>query len=379
MKYRKYITALLPIPLILCEAFAEEPEIQPPPVPEPVVGAAPPEEVMRPTTLGVRLTPEIARGIARNWIQEELGEELALDQQQEEQLAGAFSDRMLRLAHGNQERLQSFVESFLETALKTHGRFSPESSQDFARQSGPVAPVMREFLDGVAEDARPVLRPDQLPRFEEELSRQRRAVDRFEQRVNAWSRGEYKEGENLLQDLEAEYEADKRPGEQVSPELRRARQMARWSIRHLGTQEWARFLNAARFLFKFDAAQTARGDALLAEYRAKADAIMTPEWKERIQRNRTQANMRFALQGFPTGPWLFRLDREYETEIQPIHDLGREFRSAVLDLATPQQRTAVLADVRATAEKHGLPVDDTDAALLRLTPQTAPAGAAPGS
>jgi hypothetical protein len=138
-----------------------------------------------------------------------------------------------------------------------------------------------------------------------------------------------------------------------------------WELRRVTSWDWSRFLAGTASLFKFDEAQRAKGEAILAEYRKKADAIQTPEWKARVRRNGTLVSLRWQVGEVPKAPWVYRMQQQYDEDLRPLKELGAAFYKEVLALVAPQQRADVLNDVREVLKKHGLEVKDLDMALLQ--------------
>jgi hypothetical protein len=116
--------------------------------------------------------------------------------------------------------------------------------------------------------------------------------------------------------------------------------------------------------------------AILRDYEKRAEEIMTPEWKKRIQRNRLlfqsqyhlqqqqaqevktddgQARqMRVPVQPQNIEPWLFQINVEFVNMTAPLDEMKNQFYHEVMNLATPEQREAVAGDLGALASAHGM-------------------------
>ena len=147
--------------------------------------------------------------------------------------------------------------------------------------------------------------------------------------------------------------------------LRKARRRAEADVRNLGFNAWREFLATAKSFYNFDAAQTAKGEELLAEYRHRAEPTMTSQWRQRVLDNRTKYNLRGTLK-VEIRPWLFHLDSEYNELVAPVIELGNEFRGKIIALARPEQQEAALAGVRERAAQHGLVFGELDEQLFKL-------------
>lgn len=337
---------------------------------------APTEKVMRPTELSLRLTPRIARGLTGVWLREELWKELSLDEDQQRQIADAAARRMLKIAHRSGREGADAMEYLIETQMATDGKVTAENAREFSEKMRPFVRAGREFIEGIVEDARPVLSDEQMRELEAEIKRELNKLDRFERRLDNYAEGHVKEGgEKPFDELEQEMDE---AGRKRDPRMQHARRMAQWDVQRITSWQWSRFLAAAATLFKFDEAQRTKGDSLLAEYRKKADAIQTPEWKARIHRNRTLAGLRMHLKDVPTGPWLYRLDREYKEATRPLVELTDRFYAEVLAIAAPEQRAAAIEEARALAEQHGLAASAEDLAMLHALVEPPPATAQGG-
>ena len=329
----------------------------------------PGEEVMRPTRRGLRLTPGLARAMAGAWAQERVWQGIDLTEEQERKVIEAAARRMLEIGHRNNGSGAAALEYLIEAMIATNGRFNAQISRELPDRIQPLVKSMRDFNDHIVEDVRPVLNEQQMEQFKARIEIEKRKVDRFERRLQNWREGRYQEGENPFDEFSVEEQI---PGEpKLDPRLRDARRQAQWQMRQIGSWEWDRFLAGAAILFKFDAAQTAAGEALLAEYRKKADVIQTPEWKARVQKNRMLSHLQWQLGDVAVGPWRYRLDKEYAELTRPLKELTDQFYSGVLAIATPQQRAEAIDEVRRVATQHGLVVEEMDIGMLQAVVQPA--------
>jgi hypothetical protein len=331
---------------------------------------------MRPTEHGLRLTPDMARAMTRA-MAAGMAKQYNLGADQQRQLSDAYARRLMQTARNYEEHGQLFSEYALESIWMSIGngqefKFTPEMSSEFAARALPVLPAMREMLEGLAEDARPVFEPEAFEKFQKELDEPRRVLSRFDEKMKRWSQGQMKEGENPFSDLEepASRPADAPPEKPRTPEVRQAEQIADWTLSSSGINEWTWFLRQVQDYFKFDEQQTQKAERILADYSAKAQAIMTPEWKEAMRQNRIKVNLRTQLKGVPTIPWMWRLQHEYDLATRPIRELGWSFRKDILALLTPQQRGTAVSEIGSRALEHGLTLEDQDKAVLGVAGST---------
>lgn len=320
---------------------------------------APPvdDEVMQPTKRGFRLTPEMARMICSMPFKHDRPmDEMGLTLEQESQLSEVMARRMMQLGHGYGEHLQPSIEYFIESMIAHQSTFPVDVAQRFGELAGPVIPGVRELLNGVREDSREILDADQFTKFDKDMQRAIHEIGRFENKMNRWAEGRANDQESLdhyeSEDGEPPEGEDEKP---KNPHMQRAEAMARWETNRSGLWEWRRFLNGVKYFFKFDEAQTAKAEKLLSDYRKRADEVMTDEWKKATRLNRIKYHLRHRLGDMKRGPWLYRLETEYEEALVPIKELGQAFRGDLLALVTDEQREAALAGVRERGLAHGLP------------------------
>jgi len=321
--------------------------------------ATPPpgEEVMRPTSRGVRLTPKIARGIAGNYVREEILERVGKDLSQEQvsKLTDGIAARMMRISETRGREAAGFLELMYESFIAGEGTVPPDRREEFARQARSALPAMREFFDGVGQEARLHLDPGSLDALQEHLDAARRMMDRFEQRMQRWSQGPIDENEEgrPFEGLED----DDQPGGdglRESREIRQARRSARWELRRIGPDEWRRFWGRAREVLEFDEAQKARGERILNDCVARAREIMTPEWEREVRELAVRRRLVGMLEDANLAPYRFHLDHRWRQLTGPLEEMGKTFRREIMALATADQQARVMAAVAEKAARHGM-------------------------
>jgi hypothetical protein len=329
---------------------------------------APGEEVMRPTQHGIRLTPRLARAFAGVWIHEALEKDIgaALSDEQKQKLSETVSQKMMRMGHAYGPKVAPFLEFAFENMGPGQRNIKPEKAKEFAEKAKETLPIWRELFGSMTEDCRPYLDEDQLREIERKQRQIEKALDRFDDRMDRWSRGEVKEGEEPFDELDGDLEDDPTEGQadgnkpKKPPEVRSAERRALWLTRDLDPGNWAQFLDQVRQTFKLTDEQYARGRELLKDHTARARVIATPEWRQRARRNRALYSMSSTLYKESPAPWLFHLDQEYDEMVKPVLDIQKAFRLEIMGLVTREQREAVLAELREFAEKHGMTADEAD-------------------
>lgn len=324
----------------------------------------PGEDVMRPVEHGVRMTPVLARALARSFVSKFSAESL-LTQEQKGELNARLARRIMDTARAHQELLQAVGEYGIETLIRQEIRnedFTVESSREFGRRLSSATPVAREFLKGLVKDFQPVLDAEQDRILQEIIKQAHEALDQFEARMNRWADGEYADGEDPFGNPSATVRSVSAPSQ-----MQRAEQNVANFFRTLEPTTWEPFVVKTAGFFDFDDGQMAEARRVLTEYQAKADEIMTPEWKNRVRENRLKDQFYDTPQRkWPVLPWSWRLQYDFNQAMQPLRSLDESFRKEILALATDEQRQAVLSVIRQRAGEHGLVVQDADRALLEL-------------
>lgn len=357
----------------------------------PTVPPAPPPpgpEVMHPTTHGLRLTPALARGFsqAMAWGGRE---ELKTTPEQQQQLADRWARRLMEMGRKHQRDVQPALEHLFATLIEQEGngqpglKLTPEAAREAGQRWAPLVPVMREAMDALEKDADSILNPEQKEAMRKKMQDGRDGAKHLEEVLARWAQGDYREGDNPFDNPKKPSQAagdgsgDKEGAtpKPTKPEMRNAEAVARMNLEQLGPADWSRLLDAVKKAFEFDDQQRAKADQLLADYRGKAEAIMTPEWKQAVRTNRIKSHLNNWLRGQPNRPFFFHLQQEYASLTKPLNELGLAFRADLLAIATPEQRGAAIAEVESTAADLGLTLAPMDETVLGLAATQPTAGA----
>lgn len=315
------------------------------------------------TQYGVRMTPGIARAFAGLWLSDVLGEETKIPVAKQDRLAVSAALVLLRDARENGQALQSFLEQGLE-AMAYQGQLKGERAAEFAAQSGAVVKTANKMIDALSDASKQILTASEQAELNEALNQARTLLSKFERRMARWSSGKIEEAESPF---DVEYEpVGPESGPPPSQALRQAMATAKWSMTQLGTGSWSQLVRASGEFFDFDAEQTARADALLKTFGEKAAAVMTPQWREQVRKNRIESNLLIRITE-PKEPRLYRLMRAYDELIVPLNEMEGELLEAVLGLARPEQRASGLAGARRLGREYGLTDDE-----LRTLPSLEP-------
>jgi hypothetical protein len=343
---------------------------------EPAKATEPPgEEVMRPTRMGLTASAEWLEPVMRLVIEESgWAEGDTLSEDTKQRLADSMTRHVLEISQAHGKAGREFIEYFIDTAIEHDGprNFDAATGQEFARRFLPVAGPLREYFDAVVRDSREFASPEEAAEVERWFTRLRRAIELTERRMERWAEGNVDEDGNPFQAGDFEEEPESAEGQarrQQQRRLRHARRRAERDLRDFLPESWPEFIRNSSRAFEFDEEQKKRAEGLRLEYSAKAQAITTAEWRQKIVANRMQSSALSEDGGRERfGPWLFRLDKEFKALIEPLNETGTAFRGAVIALATADQRRAAFENTRAAAARHGVTEKDlatVEAVLMR--------------
>ncbi len=347
--------------------------------------ATPPpgEEIMRPTSRGVRLTPRMARGLAAGFLREEVENEAGVDLPPElhERLSDRLAERMMEISAARSRDVGPFIELIYESMIGGRGKVPAATRREFARRARAALPAMRDFYDAVAGEVEPHVDAASQQALREVLDRAQRMMDRFDERMQQWSRQDAQAAGDEAEDedgnpFEGLQDEDQPSGgvPAASRELRQVRRQARWEISRLGPEEWSTFLAQAAELLGFDSQQRARGESILREHRGRAREIMTPQWRREVEDLAVRRRLLDSLEDKNLAPYRFHLDRRWQETTGPLKETGEAFRRDVLALATAEQRARLMADIGEKAGRHGMSAAELAAAsAILFGPSTGPA------
>ncbi|GMV96048.1 MAG: hypothetical protein HRF43_19125 [Phycisphaerae bacterium] len=327
----------------------------------------------QPSPYGIRFTPGMARGLATVFTRQVLVRHYEMDEARSEEAIEVLTRRFMKTAHANNEKGQEFFEWALTEALRLQteesARRSPgmpvEFGQGMAQRVLPMMPVVREFIDGTAQDIRPFLGLKAQLKLTGELTVFKMGLDAFEKNMEKWARGEV---DPFSDPFRPDENQEIRKDEQgQSRELKDARQNAEaWSNRPPGG-EWDAYVNEAKKYYEFDASQSATADSILRDYKARAAIAVGDDeaWKARLYRNRLWAQFAWQLPGRWNNPLRTLVDRDYEKMREPIEALGEELKQRIDEVATAAQREAAARRMQALLVEKGFGPEQLKSASSR--------------
>lgn len=314
---------------------------------------------MKPTEIGVRFTPKMARAIGKH-MSAQMKHRYDLDDEQVSAIGQIVSTRLMVLARENAELGRTLIETMIETGIHNQGDFPKEAAQAFGKQAKPLMPVLKEFFVDTAGDIGKEMTFSQRLKLTGDMTVATAALLVFENRMKRWEEGKVGDNANPFWDP-----ADSDPSKAESepedpdehPEHRRARRIAERQIEYQIDldKRWGDYVERAVAYYEFTEAQQNSADAVLRDCQKRAVHLKTPEWRTALVRNRIARQLSWRLGAdISRGPWMFSLEAEYTRLRKPLTDLDEELKRRLENLPTSTQRAAAEESVRKTLSEKGL-------------------------
>ncbi|MFH1417206.1 MAG: hypothetical protein ABII12_02850 [Planctomycetota bacterium] len=315
--------------------------------------------MMKPTEVGVRFTPRMARAISGQFVKEMKGR-YDLNDAQVESIRGVISRQMMKVVSENAKTGRDIIETMMETMIENDGQFPKDAAMDFAKLAKPIVPALKKFFADTSGEISAEMTIKQRLKFTGDVAAATAGLIVFEDRMKRWEEGKVGDGANPFYDpIDKDPEAASQPDDPGEhPEYRQARQGTRqWMEWQFNVEErWGRYVDFAIEFYGLDEAQTNAVKAILKECTERAAAIKTPEWTAKMTDNRIAQRLSWRAGGamFSRGPWMFMLDSEYEKLKQPLDDLELELKRRLSAIPDSTQRAKAMESVRETLAEKGL-------------------------
>lgn len=303
--------------------------------------AADDESLWKPTDLGLRFTPEMARAIAGR-MAEQMTPRYELSSEQSDRIADVMARQLMKLAHDSQQSGRDAIELLMATTIEHDGMLPPEQAIEFAEKLRPVIPRLEKFFNDSAKQIAAQMPFRQRLKFTGDFAAVTAGFNLFKGRMESWQRGEVDRMVNPFFDPPG---ASSRPaGERpaASPQLDRAEQRAERRIamyREELKRDWDRYVEMAIEYYGLDERQVASAKSILDETRQRAGSVQTESWERDVRDNRIRQYLCYELgPRFSGGPLAFQLEQEYERLMRPVEDLTSEFKRRIDALPTSEQR-----------------------------------------
>jgi hypothetical protein len=320
---------------------------------------------MRPTEIGTRFTPEMARAISESYTRHVLAQRYELPDEKKEEAHDAVTRRIMELAHAlDTPEQQAAIEDLFATMMTVSAErgagiwdYAPQIGKDI----GPMLPNIRDLINGVAKDVRPMLPFKQQLKLGGDLAMVNTGFDAFEQTLKRWADGDVQPGENPFREQERQVELDE---EGRSKEFRAAEKAAQAVLDKMGINKWADYVEQARQFYEMDDAQTATADSILREYTKLAEAVTNDEaWRDRMYQNRIWNTMSRRMPGGRyQNPLRTLLDRQHKDLLDPLMVLENQMKARIDGIPTESQRRAAEERLLGKLAEFGLNVTESEAA-----------------
>jgi len=306
---------------------------------------------------GIRFTPGMARGMAREFVRHAFRNHYELPEDREEEAVDLVTRRLMETAHKmdgpGQELVQRFAEEQIMNQLEGggHGFMPPAFGKEFAERVKPLMPAVHDLVRNVAQDLRPMLPLKKQLQMAGELMALKKAMDGFEDTMDKWASGEVTQYGNPFDQREDQLKKDETG---ASQQLRGARGMATRQSENPAVAEWEAYLEDARKFYSFDDSQAATADSILREFKERAEALKrNASWKTALYSNRVWQNMIWSLPDGWSHPLRTMIEDEHETLMDDFTRLGEEFKQRLDTIPTDSQRRQAEERMTALLDEKG--------------------------
>lgn len=302
------------------------------------------DPMSHPTEHGLRITPELARMIAKAVVEHGIAQRHKLPEDKVEEATEKVARRIMQSAHELDGPAQLFAERFIEEQLlyRIEGNmgFIPRHyGKEFAEGMLKILPEVRKCAAGITADIRPMLPFKEQLKLAGEMMAFHTAVDGFHQTMEKWASGEIDNYENPFDRSPGKKDDIERDDEGVSIVVKNARTSAESQTTQSAIQEWEQYIKEAAQLYEFDETQQATADSILREMRDKVQRLEQDDaWRGKLYRNRLWHSMIWNLDHQQRWQFYQILDRVHEELRSPIVKLGEELKERVDRIPTDSQK-----------------------------------------
>lgn len=320
-----------------------------------------------PTQRGIRLTPTMVRTITGTFTREVLVRRYELDAAKIDEVSERIARRCMAVSHEHGAKAEPVLEYFLAELAEDDARhredpklgendtfLNPEFCKNLGDKLLPLTPIMRDLVRDIGQDIRPLLPLKQQLKLGADMTLLGGAFDAFEKNLQRWAEGNAVPGENPF-DSDGDPLAKDENGQ--SKALRNARKAADSEL----DQErriksiWESYLKQFKTFYALDPGQCATADSVLRESLERVQPVLQDAtWRKDMYSIRVLLNLSSML-GI-RWPLTEMLSRRHERLMDPINNLGDEFRIRLDQIPTTAQRAAADARMdKALAEQGYVP------------------------
>lgn len=314
---------------------------------------------MQPTELGVRFTPELSRVISMKFT-EQMTRRYGLDEDQSRKIQEVMSRQFMGFVRENARPGRDFIEKMMAMMIEHDGNLPKEQGIEFARLMNPLFPALKEFVSESSGEIGKLMTTKQRLKYMGDIAGASVAITLFESRMKRWEEGKVSDGANPFRGngRVSSDGPDSRPADpNESKAHRRARTNAEPRVeRDMNIDRgWEEYVNQAIAYYGFDDAQTESARAILKDCRDRLATRKTPALQAAMTTNRIARQLTWRTSSlYSQGPWMFRLQTEYDRLRKPLLDLEREFKRRIEALPNAKQRAKAEQAVREALEARGM-------------------------
>lgn len=314
---------------------------------------------MKATEFGVRFTPRMASAISKEMVKQ-MKDRYELDDEQVEDIRGIVGRQFMKVATENAETGRNMIEMMLETVIENGGDFPKEAAQEIGKTAVKLMPALRGFFTESAAEIGKELTIKQRLKFTGDMAAATAGLAVFEKRMKRWEEGKVGDNANPFWDpadddpSKAEPEPED-PNEH--PDHRRARKnVERWIQWQIDIdKQWDAYVD--RFIEYYDLMEpqqtAARG--VLQDCKGRVERIKTPQLRAALIENRIARRLSWKLGAeVNQGPWMFKLEADYEKMRKPLLDLQKELKRRLEDIPNSGQRAMAREEVRKKLAEKGM-------------------------
>ena len=311
---------------------------------------------MKPTEIGVRFTPAMARAMSVKFTQR-MKSRYDLDDGQEKDVQGVIQRQLVKFANENAKLGRDIFEMMMATAIEHDGRFPKDSAIEFAKLTKPMIPALEKFFADSATEIGKKMTIKQRLQFTGDMTGLTAGLVMFKSRMKRWEEGDVGDFANPFWDsndnVDEQEPVDPNETKEHRDARRRAENRIRWETNV--ERDWERYVSNARVYYGFDESQIASAEAILKECLERAKKCKTSEWRRKIRDVWIAESLAWKIdEKFNRGPWKYHLDKTRDELMKPLDDIGRELKRRIEGLATSKQRTDAKESVREALTEKGM-------------------------
>ena len=317
-------------------------------------------DILKPTEIGIRFTPEIAGAISRKFVNE-MKPRYGLTEMQTDEIQQTMQRQFMRFARNNSELGRDMIELMIATTLENDGMFPKAEAKQFGKMATQFSGKLKEFFTQSGAEIGQKMTVKQRLQFTGDVGLAAAGLMTFENRMKRWEEGKVGETASPFLDAPGDNEDAKSEPEPRDPNetdahrkvRKRVEQWNKWSLDC--DEQWPKYLDQAAKYYSFTDPQMTAGKAILKECRDRAKPIKTPSWRSSITELKIAQQLSYgAGQPVSEGPWIRSLDEAIKRSMQPMDDLENEFKRRIEGLPDSTQRALARENVRKALADKGV-------------------------